>query len=223
MSNETVFKKNMDFVLCIDATGSMVMPIEALKNNLFKWRDKVCDEFYRQYDLGIGEIRFKIIAFRDYASDQEPMQESRFFVLGREDEELKRFVNGLTAEGGGDRPENALEALALAAKSDWLDDMLRYHVVMMLTDAPALEFGARKDCNNYPSDMPKNIKEFEELWCSSVPHSSRRLIVFAPEHESWDELRETDSCACMFWPSKQKEWPELITPEFIVKLIRADF
>ena len=62
-----------------------------------------------------------------------------FFMLPDQGGARSRaFVSQLTAGGGGDEPESALEALALAIKSPWERSMdKRRHIVVVCTDASA--------------------------------------------------------------------------------------
>ena len=53
--------------------------------------------------------------------------------------EFKKFVSSIEACGGGNGPENALEAIALALKSEWTTSgAKRRHVIFVFSDALAL-------------------------------------------------------------------------------------
>ena len=138
---------NVDIVMCIDATGSMHAIIDEVKSNALSFYQKFVDEMEAQDPpKSVQQLRIKVIAFRDYGVDSEPMVESKFFVLGDggEDAQFHDFVNNIEASGGGDEPENSLEALALAMKSDWVTTgAVRRHVIMLYTDASALPLGER--------------------------------------------------------------------------------
>ena len=67
----------------------------------------------------IEQFRVKVISFRDYAFDDEPMVESAFYSLPEQMYDFCSYVNNLEAKGGEDSPENVLEAIALAMQSDW--------------------------------------------------------------------------------------------------------
>ena len=134
---------SVDIVMCIDATGSMSHILNEVKANALSFYQKFVDAM-EEADKGVDQLRIKGIAFRDYGYDDQPMVESKFFVLPEQGEEFKAFVEGIEAKGGGDTPENALEALTLALKSDWTTEgSKRRHAVLMFTDAPALAFDKR--------------------------------------------------------------------------------
>ena len=182
---------NVDIVMCIDATGSMSSIISEVKANALSFYQKFIDEMEAQDPpKSVQQLRIKVIAFRDYGADSEPMVESKFFVLDDEVEAFQEFVNGIEASGGGDGPENSLEALALAMKSDWVrTGSVRRHVIIMYTDAPALKFSARADEPGYPAEMPKDIAELREMWDGQyMEKRAKRMLVFAPDCEPWSDM-----------------------------------
>lgn len=182
---------NVDIVMCIDATGSMASIIDDVKRNALSFYQKFVDVMNAQDPpKSVQQLRVKVIAFRDYGVDAEPMVESPFFVLDEENEAFHRFVDGIEASGGGDEPENSLEALALAMKSDWVrTGSVRRHVIIMYTDASALKLGERAGQTGYPSDMPKDLAELRELWEGQIMEKrAKRLLVFAPDTEPWSDM-----------------------------------
>lgn len=182
---------NVDIVMCIDGTGSMSPIIEQVKANALSFYQKFVDEMEKQDPpKSVEQLRIKVIVFRDFKCDSEPLLESRFFKLDDEKTEFSDFVNSIVAEGGGDVSENALEALALAMKSDWVrTGTKRRHVIMLYTDAPALAFEDRASEPGYPSDMPKNFAELREWWeGQEMELSSKRLLIFAPDANPWSDM-----------------------------------
>src|SRR3712207_1969358 len=112
-------KYNVDIVFCVDATSSMRDLIEMVKGNVLRFNEDLQKAMEEEGKV-IDSLRVKVIGFRDYYFDGEKaMQESKFFSLPQEKEEFANFVNPIRAEGGGDIPENSLEALVLAMNSDW--------------------------------------------------------------------------------------------------------
>ena len=190
------FDYSIDVVMCIDATGSMQPIIDEFKSNVRGLYQRFIKRAQDQ-DRDIGQLRVKVIVFRDYAYDAEPMVESRFFVLDDEVEELYSFVDKIEASGGGDGPENALEALAIAMKSDWVrTGTKRRHVIIMWTDAPALTLGARASSPSYPSDMPADMAELHEWWDDKIMDGRAKwLILCAPNVELWSDMSD-----CAYWP-----------------------
>lgn len=198
----------VDIVMCIDITGSMQDCIDTVKSRAIKfWPDLKLA--LQEASKNVSDVRVKVIGFRDFEADgTNALEVSRYFNLsdqGSSDpEEYKAFVSGLVADGGGDEPENALEALTLAIQSDWVQTGdKRRHVIVMFTDASAHQFEtANKSNPNYPADMPESLEELTDIWMtpsnSQMPgvktklkQPAKRLIVFAPEVYPWPEIYET--------------------------------
>lgn len=180
---------NVDIVMCIDATGSMDAIIDDVKANALSIYQKFVDEMEAK-GKSVQQLRIKVIAFRDYGVDSEPMVESKFFVLDEEAEAFRDFVNSIEATGGGDEPENGLEALALAINSDWVKTgAVRRHVILMYTDASALNLGEKSGEPGYPADMPADLTELREMWeGQKMEKRAKRLLVFAPDMEPWSNM-----------------------------------
>ncbi len=188
-------KRNIDIVFCIDGTGSMAPCIESVKSNARK--------FYLNFaaamtDLGseIDSMRVKIIVFRDYHDDgDESMVESSFFELPADNAEFEKYLSDISANGGGDDPENGLEALYYAMKSDFTTGSKDRQVIVMFTDAEALELKQRAAEPNYPADMVDE-KGLIETWSCLVQEKNfklrernKRLVIFAPDGTKYKELR----------------------------------
>ena len=133
------------------------------------------------------------------------MRESEFFTLPDQNEQFRNFVNSIEASGGGDGPENALEAIALALKSDWTTaGSKRRHAILVFTDAPALPLGARASSPSYPSGMPKDLAELGAWWektdqsfTSTYERVSGRLVAYVPNAEPWTDLQAWNR----YWPA----------------------
>ena len=180
---------NVDIVMCIDGTGSMIPFMDKVKENALSFYGKFVEEMEKQ-KKSVEQLRIKVIVFRDFESDSEPLLQSKFFELDDEKAEFSDFVNSIVADGGGDPQENALEALALAMKSDWVrTGKKRRHVIMLYTDAPALAFEDRASKPGYPSDMPKNLAELREWWeGQEMELNSKRMLIFAPDANPWSDM-----------------------------------
>lgn len=185
----------VDVVMCIDATGSMQPIIEEVKENALSLYTQFVDGMERQ-NKTVGELRVKIVAFRDYICDAVPMAESPFFELPAQSRELQEYVSGIEALGGGDTPECAFEAIATAMNSEWTrNGKKRRHVVVVFTDAPALPMGERAGCPNYPMDLPATLADLNAWWegasqlySSNYQAKAGRLIAFVPNDDSWEQI-----------------------------------
>lgn len=125
-------KYNVDIVMCIDCTGSMGDLLDTVKNNALKFYPDLrnrCDEKGKE----ISELRIRVIAFRDFGCDgNAAVEDTGFLSIPDEETEFKNFVGKLRPAGGGDEPENGLEALAMAIDSDWTEGGdKRRHVVVV--------------------------------------------------------------------------------------------
>ena len=136
------FDYNVDMVFCIDATGSMGGLIDKVKNNALNFYQDV-QKMMTNKQKKIAQLRVRVIAFRDYAADgDDAMMVTDFFNLPAEEKDFEETVKSIRAEGGGDIPEDGLEALAYAIRSDWNNaGTKRRHVIVVWTDAPTHEMG----------------------------------------------------------------------------------
>lgn len=195
---------NVDLVICIDATGSMDPILDEVKRTAMS--------FYHLFQEGmeasgknVTQLRVKVIAFRDYEIDAQPMVQSRFFVLPEEEVQLQAFVDGIEASGGGDEPECALEALATALNSDWVTTgAKRRHAVLLFTDASAHPLAERAGCPGYPRDLPRTLPDLGAWWSgttqkfySKFQPKNGRLVAFVPHKEPWISLQTWNN----YWPS----------------------
>ena len=204
MFNQGMGQYCVDIVMCIDDTGSMSPIIDEVKNNAMSFYQKFVDSM-EENDKEVSELRIKVIVFRDYICDSEPMVESDFFVLPRQNVAFRDFVSGIEACGGGDGPENALEAIALALKSNWTTSgSKRRHAILVFTDAPALPMGERADSPNYPTGLPKNIAQLGAWWegtdqslGSTYQKKAGRLVAFVPNAEPWTDITAWNR----YWPA----------------------
>jgi len=194
----------VDIVMCIDATGSMAPIINEVKDNAMSFYQRFIDSM-EENDKDVAELRIKVIVFRDYICDSEPMVESSFFTLPEQNSAFRSFVSSIEACGGGDGPENALEAIALALKSKWTTSgSKRRHAILVFSDAPALALGERAECPNYPSGLPTDIAQLGAWWegtdqtlGSTYQAKAGRLVAFVPNAEPWTELQAWNR----YWPA----------------------
>ncbi|MDD0844410.1 VWA domain-containing protein [Pseudomonas sp. Gutcm_11s] len=112
-------QRGVDFVFVFDDTGSMSEEIEGLIQRTLEFANIV---------QGSGfDYRFALVSFGDELNSKVDFTRSA--------EEFKKSVAALVANGGGDEPENALDALRYAATS-FSHDADRRKVFVLITDAP---------------------------------------------------------------------------------------
>lgn len=192
---------DVDVVLCIDATKSMVPVIEMTKRNALNLPTDILNEATVQ-GKHITNLRMRVIVFRDYQADGEyAMQMTDFYNLPGEKKDMQELVSSIIADGGGDEPEDALEALAYAMSSDWQParaGVKRRQVIAMWTDASAHEIGFGKSSSYYDRDfLPSSFQELTAWWGddesakSKMHYDSKRMILFAPKMKPWPTLENT--------------------------------
>lgn len=187
---------NVDMVFCIDCTGSMGNIIEIVKKNALNFYQDVTDVMEKKHKH-ISQLRVRVVAFRDYVADKDKaMMVTDFFKLPQEAEEFEKCVRSLKAEGGGDDPEDGLEALAYAIKSKWdTEGMKKRQVIVVWTDASTHPLGYGKDSGFYPNGMAKDIKELSSWWggpqqTGFVDNNAKRLLLFAPDAADWNVISQ---------------------------------
>jgi hypothetical protein len=207
------FTYAVDIVFCIDATGSMRPVIDAVKENVRSFHDLLSSAMAEK-SKSISQLRVRVIAFRDFADNaDDALVFTDFFKLPAQREEFEKFVSRLHADGGGDEPESALEALAVAIDSDWERGLdRRRHVVVMFTDAAAHPLGdpsVRAEAT-YPQAAPASIDELFERWGyqgsaeASMELAAKRLLLFAPDTIPWNAIAK-DWENTIFLPSRAGE------------------
>lgn len=195
MENILGTKRNIDIVFCIDGTGSMAPCIESVKSNARRFHLEFVSAMT---DLGseIDSMRVKIIVFRDYHDDgDQAMVESPFFELPTDTADFEKFLADISATGGGDSPENGLEALYYAMKSDFTTGAKDRQVIVLFTDTDALKLKQRAGEAGYPTDMVDEAG-LVEMWACMAQDSgfklrerNKRLVLFAPDGTKYKELK----------------------------------
>ncbi|MDY3304609.1 MAG: vWA domain-containing protein [Clostridia bacterium] len=215
---------NVDMVFCIDCTGSMGNIIEIVKKNALNFYHDVTGVMEKKHKH-ISQLRVRIVAFRDYIADKDKaMMVTDFFKLPQEAEEFEKCVRSLTAEGGGDDPEDGLEALAYAIKSKWdTEGMKRRQVIVVWTDASTHPLGYGKDSGFYPNGMAKDIKELSSWWggvqqSGFVDNNAKRLLLFAPDAPDWNVISQNWDNVLHF-PSEAGKGLENLEYEEIINTI----
>jgi len=196
MASNYKIKYNVDMAFCIDVTGSMDNIIEIVQNNalnLYQDVKKCMDQKGKHVDT----LRVRIIAYRDYLEDgADAMLVTNFFTLPQEADNLRKCVSSLVAKGGGDDPEDGLEALAYAIKSKWnTDSAKKRHVIVLWTDDDAHDLGFGKSSAYYPKGMASDIRELTAWWGDVdepgyMDQEAKRLVLFAPDMPGWKQVSD---------------------------------
>jgi len=186
---------NVDLVLCIDATGSMRPCLDMVKANATSLYDDITRKMAENKQV-INNFRIRLIAYRDYKADgSKAMTATEFLTMPQDTEVFKAAVDSIFPEGGGDDPEDGLEALAFAIRSRWMEKTplsKSRQVIVVWTDAPvhplgfcrALDNGSRNP--DYPDILPTDFRELTDWW--GAPNSQtaymdqrgKRLLIYGP-------------------------------------------
>lgn len=187
----------VDLVFCIDATMSMDHILDTVKDNALNFYEDFNKMMFEKHK-SVSQLRIRIVAFRDYYYDKEnAMLVTDFFNFPEQAEDFRACVRCIEPEGGGDDPEDGLEALAYAMKSDWCTDaQKKRHVIVVWSDDATHDLGFGKSVANYPKGMARDFDELTEWWGSKsrpgiMDESAKRLILFTPDKNSWNTISDT--------------------------------
>lgn len=187
----------VDMVLCIDATGSMENQtggrqriINMVKKNALSFYDDMLKMMAEKHKP-MAQLRVRVIIFRDFVADgPDAMKGTDFFLLPQQAKEFEDCINGIVADGGGDPPEDGLEALAYAMKSNWTTlGAKKRQVIVVWTDAGTHEIGYGKRSAYYPKGMPADMAELGDWW-DEMDEYAKRLIIYAPDTNYWNYISE---------------------------------
>ena len=177
----------VDIVFLIDATGSMKHCIDAVKSNI----QAFCRDLVNDQQSPVRDWRAKVVGYRDYKADgKEDWLVDNPFV--RKYEDLEQQFAKLQAWGGGDDPEDLLDALYLLAtmestgqqyKEDprkWRDIHDAARVVVIFTDAPFHK------TLRIPEAEGADVEIVQQVCMSN------RIIlsIFAPDEDGFYDLSE---------------------------------
>jgi hypothetical protein len=116
----------LDVMFVVDATGSMGDELSYLKNELKDVINRAGSQ------LGQTQIRMGSVFYRDIGDEYL----TRPFNFTNSPESLNNFINGQSADGGGDFPEAVDEALSVAIKQQsWSADAIN-RILFLVLDAP---------------------------------------------------------------------------------------
>lgn len=197
-ANQPMASYAVDITFCVDCTGSMQPYLDSVKETARSFQTRLQKKM-EEKSKGIRQLRIRVVAFRDLGEEgSAAIDATPFFTLPDQSADYERYVNALIADGGGDEPESALEALVTAIRSPWergLDK--RRHVVVMCTDASAHPLGKFTPASTgQERPMPTSLAEFQSIWGDEedegeMEYAAKRLIIFGPDAYPWNELAET--------------------------------
>lgn len=132
----------LDLVFCCDCTSSMSSYIAAAQTSI----KQIVEEIVAAEK---SDIRFALVQYRDH-----PPQDQTFAVKASDWTSsvgtMKKYVDSMQAQGGGDGPESVVDALQAALKLDYRDNCAR--VCVLIADAPPHGLGEGGD--GFPDGCP---------------------------------------------------------------------
>lgn len=132
--------KSVDLVVVFDDTSSMSPQIEIMKSRVQGLIDQIAGS-----DLN---ARYALVSFKD--SESESLRSS----WTTNATSFKRVVNSMEANGGGDTPENALDAIEAALSLGFRPEAQK--VVLVITDTSAHQKGDGTTVTQRTEDVVKN-------------------------------------------------------------------
>lgn len=222
---------DVDIVMCIDATASMGPFLDLVKSQALNLYGDIKRKMEVELETPkyIDELRVQVIAFRDYLADGDnAMLTSGFYSLPAQAEEFEALVRGIQPMGGGDLPEDGLEALAYAIKSKWSTHAGNKHrqIIVVWTDDGTHDLGHGKKAVNYPAKMPASFAELTEWWgfiqCPGLmDNDAKRLLIYAPAKEWWTTITETWNNTLLFASQAGKGLDHLTYDEILSAIAQS--
>ena len=198
-SQQVKVKGIVDIVFLMDATGSLEVCIEQVKNNLRSFIELLVGEANQ---APVKEWRAKVVGFRDFEFDTEPLVDNPFTD---DPAVLEGQLSSLKAEGGGDVPESLLEGIYHCATMEqtgqgeplspdkWRHRGSGARVVIVFTDAPY------KQTMQQPKDGTLDD-------VTNACHTNKIILqIFAPEMDCFYELGELDKADCHLFPYDESD------------------
>eukprot|EP00696_Hemimastix_kukwesjijk_P000717 gnl/Hemi2/10968_TR3759_c1_g1_i1.p1 gnl/Hemi2/10968_TR3759_c1_g1~~gnl/Hemi2/10968_TR3759_c1_g1_i1.p1 ORF type:complete len:419 (+),score=122.63 gnl/Hemi2/10968_TR3759_c1_g1_i1:36-1292(+) len=172
----------LDLVFCVDCTGSMGSYIAQCKQNIQNIVETVIASEG-------ADVRFALVMYRDH-----PPQDSSYITQVCEFtgaiDEMKAYVNRMSASGGGDGPEAVAAGLYAALNLPYRDSATK--VCVFIADAPP--HGLEESGDGFPEGDP-NTQDLLAT-CRGYPASRIRLYSVGCEPAISNYPR---SCSFMDW------------------------
>jgi hypothetical protein len=189
--------------LVIDRTGSMASVIGGVKAFAASAHSAVMAGLAAQ-QKHVDELQVEVITFGDFGCDgHDALTSAGPFILPADEGKLQDQVARISLAGGGDIPENSLEALAFALAGDWPSDgAKRRHAVILMTDAPPHPYGTVNGPGK-PGGLPASLDELLAVWRGDKqgfkldPGAARLYLVVPPGIEAYERWADEKRVAIM--------------------------
>ncbi|KAK5651650.1 hypothetical protein OQA88_11825 [Cercophora sp. LCS_1] len=151
-ATEKLFKEACatDLLFLIDTTGSMASHIGAAKKQVKDIVKDIKDAFFSE-----ASVRIAVVGYKDHG-DRDNIQ---FLDFTPSADKVRHFINGLSASGGSDAPEDVLGGLQKALNASWAQQT---RCIIHIADAPAHgntlnDYGAVHDTYSTPGSEPHKL------------------------------------------------------------------
>ena len=233
-ANLTTKERKIDIIFVMDGTGSMSPCIDKIKANAIKFYKDFVDKMTNEYSSNVEELNIKVITFRDYGYDGKKsmeISEGWFEIIGGDDTLFEDHLKTIVAQGGGDDPENGLEALYYAMTSDWKanGDNDR-QIIVLFSDTNALPLKNRAGNADYPENMVDEAGLLNTWMCLKpefvgqsdfkLKERCKRLVMFAPAGTVYEKMQQEYNRS-VFTPVKMDAGLRDIDFDDIIKIIAA--
>ncbi|WP_042705797.1 hypothetical protein [Methanomicrobium mobile] len=193
----------------VNELKSRNVTVQQIRSKIIVFRD-----FSHDNDKAISQSKFfdlnnEVMEYQKYISnikiDDVVSPITRIFTI------YGKLMNDFKECSDVSSSKSALEALHLAINSEWEEvggdiNIRRRHIIVLFTasSAYALDDVKYREIASkntlYPTDIPQNYAELINEWDEKMyPDWGKRLIIFAPYAEPWDEIEEKfDRCWVTF-------------------------
>lgn len=196
------YKCVVDLLIIMDATSSTQSYIDEYKQHALNMNDEII-EALKEKSRDVDEIHVKVIVFRDLYVDQEKaIEESPVYILPRDSEKYKAFLDNIESAGGGSSAESGLEGLAYGLKNMTWNKTGNKHrqICLFYSDDESHPFEKSKNGKDkyYPEGMPNNLEELSD-WIESKQSrlikngfsiKDFRCFMFVPKVYPYKEMKE---------------------------------
>jgi hypothetical protein len=199
-----------DIVFLIDATGSMMPCIRAVRESVAAFVDGIQQLGATGSPL-VRDWRARVVGYRDRPDCEDDWLVEFPFVQSVE--QLKVQLSDLSAHGGGTEPESLLDALyhlaslppedpsVVTGARGWRPRREAHRFIVVFTDATFHPTFRRSTSSSASDGQLEDVVE-------RVHESGIWLHIFAPEFECYRPLSEIDRCKWKRIPLKVVDDPE---------------
>ncbi len=195
----------VDVAFLCDCTGSMGIFIDKAKDTV----RKIVADIRAEYSD--ASIFFAFVAYRDHEDGNALLQ---LTDLTGDVESVLKFIDKLSAFGGGDEAEAVADALDAASKLSWRSDSVRQAVLILDAPPHGKEFAAASD--SFPAGCPcgKDYKELLKrmherdiklLVLNFTPSVANMISIFVQHHPGVESVNI---------PNQQQPQPAALSPRF---------